>query len=416
MAKLNIKPNAMFTGDNLCVLNGMNSECIDLIYLDPPFNSKRTYEAPIGSRAAGARFNDIWKWQDVDEYCLERLMLDYPYMVQFIQSIEAIHGKAMMSYITFMTQRLIELHRVLKPTGSLYLHCDTHASHYLKIILDRVFGKNNFRNEVVWCYSTSGRSKKHFAIKHDNIYFYSKTDDYYWSDYRIPVSDEYLKSHYRQKDEQGRQCRIRKDAGKVRIYYPEDGMICNDWWEIPYVNSRSKERTGYRTQKPLALLKRIIEASSKLGDVILDPFCGCATAMVAAQNVARKWIGIDVEKKAAELVVERLSGELPFNDFIHRTDFPQRTDVEKVRETKSVKMILYSNQHGACNGCGDKLDDRHLEIDHIIPKSRGGGDYIENYQLLCGNCNRVKGDRPMDYLRLKISKRQDALKQVSFGA
>ena len=408
--------NTLFTGDNLYILGGINSESVDLIYLDPPFNSKRTYSASIGSRAAGSSFKDMWTWNDVDEAYLERAFTDYPYLVQFINAVEAIHGKPMMAYITYMTQRIIEMHRILKPTGSLYLHCDQTACHYLKIVLDRVFGQANFRNEIIWAYSTSGRAKKFFAKKHDNILLYTKSKSYYWGDYRVPVSEKYLDSHYRQKDDQGRRCRIRKDAGKVRVYYPEDGMICNDWWEIPYINSQAAERTGYPTQKPLALLRRIVEASSREGDMVLDPFCGCATTCVAAQQLGRRWIGIDIEQQAVGVLVERLSDDAGiFKDFIARADVPRRTDIKTEAPSPSLRARIYKEQGGLCNGCRHKYHQKDLEIDHIVPRSKGGGDHHENYQLLCGNCNRTKGDRPMDYLRAKIKARQAAIQTLTFG-
>ena len=165
--------NTLYTGDNLYILNGMNSESVDLIYLDPPFNSKRVYAAPIGSKAAGTKFKDIWTWNDVDKECLNSLE-DYPELVEYIWSIGRIHSKAMMSYIVFMMQRIIQLHRVLKPTGSLYLHCDPTASHYLKIVLDEVFGKDGFKNEIIWSYRTGGASKQHWSRKHDTILFLCK--------------------------------------------------------------------------------------------------------------------------------------------------------------------------------------------------------------------------------------------------
>ena len=208
----------------------------------------------------------------------------------------------MMAYLTYMAERLEHMWRLLKPTGSIYLHCDPAASHYLKVVMDAIFDKKNFRNEIAWCYSTSGRSKKHFAKKRDIIFFHSGSSKYYWSDDKIPVSSKCLASHYRSKDSGGRRCRIRVDHGKERIYYPENGMICNDWWEIPYLNSMSKERLDYPTQKPLALLERIIQASSKKDHIILDPFCGCGTAVEAAHKLRRRWVGIDISSFAIDLI------------------------------------------------------------------------------------------------------------------
>ena len=415
--------NTLFTNDNLFILNGLNSESVDLIYLDPPFNSKRMYSAPIGSKSAGASFKDMWTWNDVDESYLEELVLKYPALVEFIKSIALIHSKAMMAYITYMTQRLIQMHRILKKTGSLYLHVDPTASHYLKIVLDSIFDKNNFKNEIIWCYSNSGRTKKNFAKKHDVILLYSKSDKYHW-DYSIPISQKYLNSHYKQVDSKGQKCRIRIDAGKERIYYPNTGMTCNDWWsDIPSLNSQAKERKGYPTQKPIALLQRIIKASSKEGDLILDPFCGCATTCVAAQREKRRWIGIDIEANASKVLIDRFNDDLLFHDenkrktkdFTHRTDIPQRTDIKIVRQSKQVRERLYEEQKEKCNACETKFRILDLELDHIIPKSKGGGDYYENYQLLCANCNRIKGDRPMEYLRMKIAKRQEEFKKIDFG-
>ena len=171
--------NTLYTEDNLFILNGLNSNSVDLIYLDPPFNSKRIYSAPIGSKSAGASFKDMWTWEDVNEYHLEQLIEKYPALVEFIRSIQITHSKAMMAYITYMTQRIIELHRILKDTGSIYLHCDPTASHYLKIVLDMVCGKDNFRNEIVWKrMSAHSDARKKFASIIDYILYYTKSQSY----------------------------------------------------------------------------------------------------------------------------------------------------------------------------------------------------------------------------------------------
>ncbi|MDR0516563.1 MAG: site-specific DNA-methyltransferase, partial [Fibromonadaceae bacterium] len=166
--------NTLYTNDNLFILNGLNSSLVDLMYLDPPFNSKRMYSAPVGSRAAGSSFKDMWTWQDVDEAYLDTLADKYPALTKFIATTGGLHSKAMMAYLTYMAQRIIEMHRVLKDTGSLYLHCDPTASHYLKILLDEIFGKNNFRNEIVWNYTGNSVPKKCLPRKHDIIFWYSK--------------------------------------------------------------------------------------------------------------------------------------------------------------------------------------------------------------------------------------------------
>ena len=195
----------------------------------------------------------------------------------------------------------------------------------------------------------------------------------------------------------------------------------DDVWDIPIINPMSEERIGYPTQKPIKLLERIIKASSNEGDIVLDPFCGCATTMVAAQQLQRKWIGIDIENKSAELVVDRLSDDAGlFQDFIHRVDVPIRTDIEitdiiDAKNKKQVKKKLGKEHGRICNACG--MDNyENLEIDHIVPKNKGGQDTYGNYQLLCGNCNRIKGDRPMDYLMAKIATREKLLKnKITFG-
>ena len=195
------------------------------------------------------------------------------------------------------------------------------------------------------------------------------------------------------------------------------GKQPDDWWQIQPIAPSSKERTGYPTQKPLALLHRIIKASSNEGDIVFDPFCGCATTCVAAQQLGRKWIGIDIEKQARNILIERLSDDAGlFKDFVNTTIVPQRTDIQIAESTKSIKERLYKEQNGLCNGCKTQFEIRNLEIDHIVPKLKGGGDYYENYQLLCGACNRMKGDRPMEYLRMKRNKGEELLKdKIIFG-
>ena len=440
--------NTLFTGDCLYILNGMNSESVDLIYLDPPFNSKRFYSAPVGSKAAGASFKDMWSWEDVDEAYLERMIDDYPYLVQFIESVEVLHSKAMMAYVTYMAQRVIELHRVLKPTGSLYLHCDPTASHYLKIVLDRVFGKSNYRNEIVWRRDIGGKGAKRISKQlprnHDAILFYSKSEIYKYLQPYVSLNDK-QKTAYRYVEEKTNRKYKAVQLGdysdksikrmeaeglihtsatgkKYKKYYLDEAKSTVDaiWTDILGFGTRttSKERMGYPTQKPLKLLERIIKASSNEGDTVLDPFCGCATTCVAAQQLNRKWIGIDVEAKSAELVVDRLSDDAGlFKDFVHLTKPPVRTDVKiESAGSKDVKERLFNAQDGCCNGCQKEMEIWHFEVDHKVPKSKGGQDTYGNYQLLCGNCNGVKGNRPMEYLRAKIVIREKHMKhRVTFG-
>ncbi len=412
--------NTLYTGDNLYILNGMESEKVDLIYLDPPFNSKRTYSALIGSKAFGASFKDIWAWRDVDKDFLNGLN-DYPALVEYINSIERIHSKGTMSYITYMTQRIIQMHRVLKSTGSFYLHCDTTASHYLKIVLDQIFGEKNFRNEIDWVYNRFSRRGDVYPSMKDTILFYTKSDDYHFTPQTLPPRDakRYEKGYHTVVDKGQRKLLVydaEKAAQKIKQAKAQNipismtkaraAIMGNVWTDIPILNSMAKERTGYPTQKPLALLHRIIEASSKVGDIVLDPFCGCATACVAAQQLNRRWIGIDIESQAADLLVARLSDNAGmFKEFLHTYKIPQRPGIKFENPSKTIKNRLYKKQKGRCAGCEIKFDAVELEIFHIIPKSKGGGDYYENFQLLCGNCNKVKGKRTMEYLVAKIRAR-----------
>jgi site-specific DNA-methyltransferase (adenine-specific) len=305
------------------------------------------------------------------------------------------------------------MHRILKDTGSIYLHCDPTASHYLKVLLDEIFGKKNFRNEIIWCYKRpSAPKQRQLPRLHDIIFWYSKGEQWIFNgdNIRVPYAQSSI-------ERAGYAANYSKmtDGGVVEL--KEGGKLPEDWWDIPMLKGNSKEATGYPTQKPLALLHRIIKASSNEGDIVFDPFCGCATTCVAAQQLGRKWIGIDIEKQAVNLLIERLSDDAGmFKDFVNTEQIPQRTDVQIVEPTKSVKERLYKDQNGICNGCKTKFEIRNLEIDHIIPKAKGGGDYYENYQLLCSHCNRRKGSRPMEFLRFQIEKEEEFLnKKIIFG-
>ena len=402
--------NKLFVGDNLDIMRGLNSGSVDLIYLDPPFNSKRIYSAPIGIGKADAKgkrkkveatFNDIWTWNEDVDVRLLAYADDHAELFTYIQSIGKIHGAAMKAYLTFMAQRIIEMHRVLKDSGSLYLHCDPTASHYLKLLLDYVFGKNNFRNEIVWHYQTGGASKRHYSKKHDVVFFYSKSENYHidFSNVRMPRTE---KSLARAQNPKGARIAA-EDIDKI----PTDVFV-----DIQALNPMAKERTGYPTQKPLALLNRIIAASSNEGDVVMDPFCGCATTCVAAQNLGRNWIGIDVSDVAVNLISERLNytGDAKnlFTDFDAISTLPARTDRKELDwDNKKARQHFFKTQKGKCNGCGAQFPEpRHFHVDHIYPKSKGGAMVLENLQLLCGSCNSIKGNRPMEYLNAVLKRRK----------
>ena len=392
----------MWTGDNLAIMRGMNSESVDLIYLDPPFNSNRTYGAPVGSQAAGAAFKDSWTLDDIDLAWHGEIAEQNPAVYSVIGAAGEAHGKGMKSYLIMMSVRLLEMRRILKDTGSLYLHCDPTASHYLKLLLDAVLGRTNFRNEIVWCYRGGGSPKKGFGRRHDVILSYSKTKEYdfFPNDVRIPYQAEGIN---RTDD-----AMWGKHKGISTIYKPHPlGKVPEDWWPINILNANDPERVGYPTQKPLKLLDRIIKASSNEGDIILDPFAGCATACVAAERLNRQWVGIDISEKAVELVqlrVRKIDLDL-FHDFdpIRRTDIPRRTDQGPLPSYRTHKHRLFGKQEGMCGGCGTLFPFRNFTIDHIVPQSKGGSDHLDNLQLLCGACNSTKGAGTQAELIVKLN-------------
>ena len=410
-----IKPSTIFTGDNLPILRGMDGDSVDLIYLDPPFNSKRDYAAPIGSKAAGAEFKDTWTLADTDVAWWGELAEAHPGLYRVIDAAGAAGGKADKAYCIYMAIRLLELRRILRPRGSVYLHCDPTMSHSLKLMLDAIFGAKNFRNEIVWSYNRfSRRGENAHPSMHDLLLFYANGDEQTFVKMHTEPRDatRYERGYHTVVD-QGAKKLLIYDAEKARkskldfknydkiVYTKARRPRLGDVWNIPIINPQSKERTGYPTQKPLALLRRVIRASSKPGDMVLDPFCGCATACVAAHDEGRKWIGIDISKRAYELVNIRFQNELGiFNPgIIHRTDIPQRSGQ---RRSKNIKHILFGQQRGVCNGCRYEFHFRHFHQDHIIPRKDGGPDSDDNLQLLCGSCNLIKGERNMDYLRARL--------------
>ena len=395
----NFADGTIWTGDNLHILRGMNDECVDLIYLDPPFNSNRNYEAPIGSKAAGAAFKDAWTLSDVDVHEHGELADRNPAAYTVIEAARQAHGKSMMSYLIFMAVRLLEMRRVLKSTGSIYLHCDPTASHYLKLLMDGVFGQGNFGNEVIWHYRRWTAGTKHFQRMHDVVLRYMKTDTFNFNIQYEPYGD-WIKKDYKYVDpETGKRWRwhtVKGNRYKVFLEDRDRGVKLNDVWQIPYLGSTSKERTGYPTQKPLALLERIIRASSDKGDMILDPFCGCATTLVAADRLQRRWAGIDLSPLAIKLVNERVAGDRGlWGGATALEEPPKRTDLGKLPNYRTHKHRLYGEQEGVCVGCDTHFPFRIMEVDHILPKSRGGTDHPENLQLLCSACNRSKGGRTM---------------------
>ncbi len=328
MSRPNWKNQTIWTGDNLPFMRGMNGESVDLIYLDPPFNSKSNYAAPIGSKAAGAAFKDTWTLSDVDVEWVNLIEEKHPALYRVLLAAMTSSDK---SYLIYMATRLLEMHRLLKPTGSIYLHCDPTMSHYLKLLMDAVFGKRNFRNEIIWKRNSSHNDSKAFGRVVDSLLFYGppiRTDAV-----RVPLGTDYTEKFYRHRDHRGlyRHDHITRSASmgeRPNLTYEYKGFTppfgwrmtkdkiaaldadnriawsasgrpylkryLNEnkgqvpsaiWTDIPPISGRAKERVGYPTQKPVALLERIIKASSNTGDMVLDPFCGCATACITAQGL-----------------------------------------------------------------------------------------------------------------------------------
>ena len=401
--KANFRNRTLFHGDNLPFLRAMNSDCVDLIATDPPFNKGKDFHATPDSLAKGAKFQDRWSWEnDVHEEWADKITDDYPKLMEAIESARFAHSDGMGAFMCFMAVWLLEMRRVLKSTGSIYLHCDPTASHYLKATMDAIFGWKHFRNEIIWCYRGGGVPRKDFARKHDILLRYSKTDKRVFNvdPVRIPYAASVMESLPSRYDKSYRSNKVYEG------YRPnEKGKHPEDWWMIqPLMPSDKTERTGYPTQKPLILYERIIMASSSTGDLVLDPFAGCATTCVAAERLGRQWTGIDIWDKAHDVVIERLrkeglatldgdsAGMLAFGDVHYTAVLPERTDEgegaapflrvkERIREPAGNKMtraemyeFLLSQHDQKCQGCDRLFDDsRYLQLDHNTPRSDGGG-------------------------------------------
>ncbi len=466
----------------------MNSESVDLIATDPPFNKGRDFHATPDSLAKGAKFQDRWSWErDVHQEWVDQLTDDYPKLIEAIESARYAHSDGMGAYLCFMAVRLLEMHRVLKPTGSIYLHCDPTASHYLKAAMDAIFGWKQFRSNIIWRrINRTGRGTNRFANNADHVLYYVNGQTFTWHQPYQPHSDAYISKAYRHVDEKGRRYQIGdlKGAGvrhgssgmpwrgvdpnksgshwavpngvlptklinatsqeKLdyldsigRIYWPKNGKIPRYvryldempgtavdtlWDDIGGLQSRSKEKTGYPTQKPLVLYERIVKASSNPGDIVLDPFAGCATTCVAAEHLERQWVGIDIWDKAKEVLLHRMDKEgmlvggkqvqegwLFPKDITFTNEVPERTDDNaeavpflqvklRVKEPNGPKMsraemyeVLLSHNGMKCQGCDRLFDDpRYLQLDHNTPRADGGINHVSNRILLCGPCNQLK--------------------------
>jgi site-specific DNA-methyltransferase (adenine-specific) len=375
--------NHLYYGDNLEVLREqIKSESVDLVYLDPPFNSNANYNVlfrgPLGdqSQAQIEAFEDTWHWNNQAEKAFDEVMfgpnVDVAEMLRAMRSF--LKDNDMMAYLTHMAVRLVELHRVLKPTGSIYLHCDPTASHYLKLIMDAVFGAENYQNEIIWRRYGSHNDSKIYGCVHDCIFFYGKTDSFTFNKQFEPYSAEYVSERFKYADADGRRWAEQnlsspnprpnltypftakngityepprngwkytlermseldsanrlhypaRDGGRLRLKNYLDERLGNPvqdlWADMTAIGGSSGERLGYPTQKPVALLERILAASSNPGDVVLDPFCGCGTTVHAAEKLGRQWIGIDITHLSISLIEKRLKDAFPAIKFdVHGT-------------------------------------------------------------------------------------------------
>ena len=442
-------------------MEGINSNTIDLIYLDPPFNTNRIFTSNAGRRKSEVSFDDIWGdtanikgWNDdwINHIEAHRLHVN---LYTYLSTVKSFHSDTMYHYLVYMAVRLIEMERILKSKGSIYFHCDTSAGHYVKPMLDIVFGRANFKNEVVWN-SDPGKknnAKTRFGRAHDTIFFYAKPG----ATFNVQYSEhtqEYIDTWYWMEEDDGRRYMARpltrhniyeyeflgvtrkwecppsqmeeylaqgriihhtttpgskRKVAMYKYYLDESpGSPAQDnWTDVPALTGYSSENTKYSTQKPLALMDRIIQASSNEGDIVLDPFCGCATTLVAAERLNRRWVGIDVEPESVVLLKERLGQDLNlWGIHEHRKDLPRRTDTQHTKPRPDIKEYLYDMQQGKCNGCLRFIprDLRDLfDLDHIQPRKRGGLDVESNLQLLCRTCNVKKGAGAMSQLLAKLA-------------
>ena len=475
MPEPNFPNRTLYHGDNLDFLRGMNSETIDLIATDPPFNKSRDFHATPDSLAAGSSFQDRWSWRDdIHDDWLIKIQRDYPEAWHVINAAKNVWGDDMGAFICWLGVRILEMRRVLKPTGSIYLHCDDTASHYIKSLMDAVFGKENYRNEITWKrYSSHGNVKYNFGRVHDTLLRYSKSVAVTWNQQFRPLNDEYVQKFFRKVEaetgrryasqnvynpnrdrpnltyewnghtrvwkwtrermqelhEQGRLEYSSSGLPRLKQYLDESvGERLQDVWDDirPIGQTRRDAVLGYPTQKPLALYERIIAASSNPGDIVLDPFCGCATTPVAAERLGRQWVGIDIWDRAYQMVLDRLESEglavpyedddrysshlITFGSVHYSTTPPVRTDdgeeavlylqtptarAKRYPPPRSQQDRLLMENGPYCQGCGRYygFDTRVLEVDHIRPKSDGGNDAYDNLTLLCPPCNREKRDR-----------------------
>lgn len=431
---------------------------VDLIATDPPFNKGRDFHASPESLTKGAKFQDRWRWEDLHQEWIDRLEDDQPRLMEAIQSARHAHSAGMGAFMCFQAVRLLEMHRLLKPDGSLFLHCDPTASHYIKACLDAIFGQANFRNEIIWRRTAApNTSYKALGKVHDVIFWYSKGEEYFYEQAYLPKDDSYLSNYSHVEEKTGRRYQLTSllsPAPRPNLRYEFLGVV-RDWrwtkqrmeqayregrivqarpgnvprykryldeqpgprvvsvWDdIKRLEAASSENIGFPTQKPLALYERIIQMASEPGDIVLDPFAGCATTCVAAERLGRKWVGIDIWGKVAEVVKERVAKEqipLLYKDITFTNKLPRPRKASKpsasgppapdryaeprTMSRQEMKEFLIAKHGLQCQGCDRTFDiPDYLQLDHITPRSEGGLNHISNRTLLCGPCNVRKSN------------------------
>ena len=497
MGTPNFENRTLYYGDNLPALRRMNNETVHLIATDPPFKKQRGFFSDAGG------YDDRWTWQkDIlgldrkgnaiaenhDDW-IDQIQDDWPGAWKIIDTARTVYGDDMGAFLCWLGVRLMEMHRILRDDGSIYLHIDHTAHAWTKALMDAVFGASNFKSEIVWRRTTSHSDAKGLGRVHDSILYYRKSAQLTWNPIYQPLDPRTIENYYRYKDSAGRRFMssdlsgagpgpernfgergliappvgrhwMYDDAGiaklmandkifwtrngvpRLKVYLDEHpGRPADDvWTDILPLRSWHKERTGYPTQKPLALYERIIQASSNPGDIVLDPFCGCATTPVAAERLGRQWVGMDIWERAYTEVTNRLrqygilvddptqdgqhneNGMLQFTEyrlnFIDNREkgeqFPPRTDDNEVaapalrlrirRPTEPWQQLSNAlmrrilivaqgrNSLVGCAGCGRLMEPDFFHLDHISPKSEGGENYITNRILICAPCNSRKSN------------------------
>lgn len=332
-----LETGVIYRDDNLNRLSQFPSECMDLIYLDPPFFSNRNYEVIWGDEAEIRSFEDRWEG-------------------------------GIQVYVQWMRERMFEMYRILKPSGSIYLHCDWHASHHLKVMMDEVFGRENFLNNIVWCYGLGGSSARYWPRKHDDLLFYSKTPDgHVFEAARVPATSMRMQGQDKK---------------------------APDYWDIPTINNMAKERLGYPTQKPEALLQRIVAASSRKGDTVLDPFAGCGTALVVAHELGRQWVGIDISPTAVELMRRRMEKVGATTKLVGMPVSEEQLRALKPFEFQNWVINRFNGTHSPRKS-GDMGIDGYSFFEHdpiqVKQSERIGRNVVDNFETAVERAGKERG-------------------------